>query len=488
MKKRQFTIWMIVMLMVAVLSQLSAQVGEAQTAVARPVVMISSYAASSTPARGENFSLSVLFHNSGQEHARNIFIEFVSAELLPRENGGSQSLYQLNTGETKGISQPFTVSPELWGATVASVTVNVEYSDPAGTSYTDSFTLVVSLGAPRYVAPAPTGTPTAIEVFQPQLVISNYATDVDVLQPGSAFELKLDVANLGNADAKAVSMVLGGGDVEINPEGTPQPGISGGGGEFTNFAPLESSNVQFIGDVKAGESVSASQKIIVNVTTSPGAYSLKFSFIYTTATGMKVVDNQVITLLVIRIPALEVGFYQDPGPIFTNQPNNLPLQVMNLGKQSVVLGNMTVTAPEATVENNKALVGPIEAGFYFTLDAMLMPLNPGSQDVLISISYTDDFNQPRVFETTLTVDVQDGGMFPEEPGYPNGDPGFPDDGGFPPDMDPFPVTETFWQKVGRFFRGLFGLGSEVNTPDWESGPVDFQEGEGGPSIPPTKGR
>lgn len=439
----------------------------------RPVVMIASYGTSDTPARGEDFNLTVIFKNKGQRPAYNMFIEFVSGELIPRNNGGTQSIYQLIMDESKGIVQGFKVSPDLWGATVASVTVNIEYTDDVGNAYSDSFAISIDLKGPTYVAPTP--TPTAGPVIQPQLVVTSYDTDVEVLQPGSSFELMLDISNLGNAPAKAVSMVLGGGSVEINPEGTPQPGISGGEGEFANFAPLNSSNIQFIGDVAPGETLSMSQKIIVNVSTTPGAYSLKYSFIYMTDSGEKVVDNQVITLLIYQMPVIEVGFYQDPGPIYAQQPTNLPLQVVNLGKQNTVLGNMQITAENAYLENNTALVGTVEAGFYFTLDTMIIPDAAGPLDLNIKINYTDDFNQPRVYETVLSLEVLEAAVLPDSMGD------MMNEGGDAPmdmsgDMQidegfDFNSPETFWQKLLRVVKGLFGLDSSPVQPE----PIGFSE-------------
>jgi len=446
----------------------------------RPVVMIDTYSVSSTPSRGENFSMSLLFHNTGNHTAYNIFIEFVSGDLIPRDNGGTQTIYQLIMGEKKGISQAFTVSPDLWGARLASVIVNLEYSDAQGNNYSDSFSIAIDLNTPAYNPATEKPTPTPTQMPQPQLVISTYETDIDTLQPGTAFDLSLSITNLGSGAAQSVSMVLGGGSVEVNPEGTPQPGISGGDGEFATFAPLESSNVKYIGNIEVGETIDASQKIIVNVSTAPGAYSLKYSFLYKTETGERVEDNQVITLLIYRMPSIEVGFYQDPGPLFAFQPNNLPLQIMNLGKQSVVLGNMMVAAENASLENYTALVGPIEAGFYFTLDTMIIPNQPGMLDLLISVNYTDDFNQPRVYETVLTLEVIESEMpmggegvpgegLPPGEGMPDGE--FPGEGGIS-------GAETFWQKIVRFFRGLFGLDSgrreERQTPgSMEEMPREF---------------
>jgi hypothetical protein len=480
------TIQMLILLSLIFLSP--TFIVNAQELTERPVVTIATYASSKTPSRGENFTLTVLFRNDGQKHARNIHIEFISGELIPRDNGGIQNLYQLNIDETKGIKQEFTVNADLWGASIANVPVNVEYSDKDGNTYTDSFTLAVDLHVPPYTASSATPTPTPTQILQPQLVIESYETDVDILQPGTSFELTMDVTNLGNITARAASMILGGGSIEVNPEGTPQPGISSGTGELANFAPLESSNVAYIGDIAPGETITCSQKIIVNVSTTPGAYSLKFSFIYVTEGGQKVVDDQSITLLIYQMPSLEIGFYQDTGPIYANQPNMLPLQIMNLGKKSVVLGNMQVTAEGAILENNIALVGPVEAGFYFTLDTIIIPESSGPLDVLISVKYNDDFNQPREYETTLTLDVVEPPMSPDlAPEDSSKEEIIDGEAGFPPGGDAGYENESFWQKISRFFKGLIGLDSGINQTGSPSVPDEIMPYEESVPAEPVKG-
>jgi hypothetical protein len=85
----------------------------------------------------------------------------------------------------------------------------------------------------------------------------------------------------------------------------------------------------------------------------------------------------------------------------------LPLQVVNLGRSSVVLGTMRVTASVGQFSNNSILVGTLEPGGYFTLDASYTPDQPGTIDLVISIDYTDDFNLVQVITKTMSVDVID---------------------------------------------------------------------------------
>jgi hypothetical protein len=231
--------------------------------------------------------------------------------------------------------------------------------------------------------------------------------------------------------------------------------------------------VQSLGDLEAGGAISAGQSLIVNVSTNPGAYSLKISFTYIDDKNINYTDDQVITLLVYSPPLLELSFYRDPGVLLAGQPNILPLQVVNLGRKSVVLGNLRVTAEGADLTNNVILVGPLEPGQYFPLDATIIPFQAGPLDLTVSVNYTDDFNQPQEVSQALSVEVMEAP--PVEP--------IPGEGGIPgePGIEPPAAPETFWQTLGRFLRGLIGLdsgqatgGSEFpgEVPPEFQGPVD----------------
>jgi len=247
-------------------------------------------------------------------------------------------------------------------------------------------------------------------------------------------------------------MIIGGGSAGSGG-GTPQAGISGGSGEFTNFAPVGSSNIQSLGDLQSGATLTANQRLVVNVSTSPGAYPMRVTFSYLDSQGNLVNDEQVITLLVYDLPTIDVSFYQPVGTLIAGQSSLLPLQVVSLGKRTVVLGKMTVKTDGGTVENNEGLVGSLDPGGYFTLDTMLTPSSPGPIDLSISIDYTDDFNQSRTITQTLRLDVLDMAIEP-----------MPDLSGQGGSFDGSTAPESIWHKIWRFILGLFGLDSEAPSP------------------------
>lgn len=429
----------------------------------RPLIVVQSYHASlSDITPGAEFSVEIKLINEGKETANNIVAIFTSGDFFPSETGGVIAINDLEPGDKQKITQPLTTAFDLWGKTVATLPVTVNYTDPRGAAYSESFNITFPIAWGRITSystatPTPTITPTAF--LRPQLVITSYEIDVAQLEPGGQFVLTANVQNLGQATAKQVTMILGGGSTAVNDgSGTSQPpgGVSGGSGDLTNFAPLGSSNVQSLGDLPVGGSLTAEQNLIVNVSTNPGAYPLKISFTYIDDQNTVFTDDQMITLLVYAPPKLEVSFYRDPGVLTTGMPNMLPLQLANLGRNSALLGNMMVTGEGAEFTNNVILVGNLDPGGFFPMDATVIPFQAGTLDLLVTVNYTDDFNQSQQFVQHLAVEVIEAPI--EGPGF-EGEPGI--DGG----VEPPAASETFWQKVMRFFRGLVGLDSGQLTPE-----------------------
>lgn len=444
----------------------------------RPQIVIDSYRTNvGEIIYNEEFNLVVRLYNAGQVRANNIQAVFSSPDLTPTKTGGVSAVASIDPDGRVEISQKMRATTSLYGKANVQGDLNVSYYDDKGAPYTEKFTLNVPVKTVNYAAAA-SATPTGMK--RSQLVITTYESDVEILQPGSLFALEIGVQNLGNASARNVTMIIGGGTSGgSGASGTPQPGgVSGGSGEFTNFAPVGASNIQSLGDFAPGASLIASQKLIVNVSTNPGAYPMKITFSYLDENGNTINDDQVITLLVYSLPNVDVSFYQPVTALFAGQPNSLPLQVVNLGKKMSVLGSLKITTTGGMLENAQTLVGSIESGGYFTLDAILYPDAAGPLDLNVTIDYTDDFNQARTISQTLTLDVIEMEEMPVDPNFPEGGGGGGE--GFPPVEQP----ETFWQKAWRFVLGLFGLDSgqplEQPAPIYEEEIIPAEPGMGSP--------
>lgn len=450
----------------------------------RPQIVVNSTKVTGNVVGGGNFNLRVSLNNSGTSTAYNAQAVFTSVELVPTKTGGVVALGLIDQGADVGMNQSFYVpAGVLAGKSLIVVDLSVTYYDYAGTAYTDKFTLSVPItgGGGGGGAAAATATPTGVK--SSQLVITGYSASVDPLQPGGQFDLKIKVQNVGNLKAQRVTMIVGGGSSGGSGGGTPQPGgVSGGSGDFANFAPVGASNVQSLGELAPGGTIEATQSLIVNVNTVPGAYPMRISFSYLNDKNDVVNDDQVITLLVYSLPNVDVSFYRPPDPFFAGQPGALPIQVVNLGKRLSVLGDIKLSAQSGFIENGSSLVGPLDAGGFFTLDAMFTPDQSGPQVIDVTINYLDDFNQPRTITKTLEIEVQEGFIEPTP------DPSINGGGGGGGGEFPIPTEETTLQKVWRFILGLFGLDSSTPSNNGGASEVPVPEGPSGPVVVPSGGK
>lgn len=435
-------------------------------------------------------------------HARNIVMTFSSQDFDPLD-GSVITFYEVDARNKGNETHTHTfrvndMSTWKYSGQIQAVTT---YTDPSGTPYTDTFIFTIMINQTGGSgSSSATATPSAVK--RPQLVVNSYSTDIDPLQPGYNFKLKLKVSNAGTADARAVSLVYGGGAKVGSGEesGTPQPGgVGGGSGDVSNFAPVGSSNVTLLGDMPSGMTLNPEQEFVVNVTTTPGAYPLKLSFVYTDAKGARMVDDQVITLLVYSLPQLEFSFYQPiEGMISAGQAGNLPIQITNLSKKSVVLGNVVATSPDGELSNNSILVGTLDPGGYFTFDPMFTPSREGTATIKFEIRYTDDFNQLRTYNNSLTLNVNPPVEIPTP--YPlldaNGNPVL-DKNGNPIMIDPMnpnpdgntqtPSQPGFFARIWNAIKSFFGFGSSSNDvapagPNSNGGTI-YQGGGGGGKLP-----
>ncbi|MEE9617643.1 MAG: hypothetical protein V3T90_11665 [Anaerolineae bacterium] len=208
------------------------------------------------------------------------------------------------------------------------------------------------------------------------------------------------------------------------------------------FAPLHSSNVKFVPHLVAGDTVEVTQQLVVDGGAGAGAYSLPVALAFDDARGTRHSDSQLISLLVRRRPHLQIGFYRPVEMVLVDVPFELPVEVTNIGRTLVNVSTLEVSSMQLEISAGSLYLGPLDGGTSGSLEAMAVAQEGGTAEVLVTVHYLDDFEQPQVVTQTLAVQV-------EEP--PEAPPGTGEESE--------EQEEGFWDKVLRFLRGMLGLGS-----------------------------
>lgn len=409
----------------------------------RPQLVVAGYHASQeTVHAGSDFDLEISIRNDGAQPAQGVSIVFAGDNFYVRETGGVLSIPALAPGESHTIRQPLTASWSLAGYTVGITTATASYSDGNGTAYSDTFSFSVDI---YFDANWGKPTPTPVLGENPQLVVQGYHVDVAELKPGVTFTLELEIANPGSRLAKGVRMVLGG-----QAAGSGSASTTAAGASYTPFAALDTSNLIHVGDLQPDETRAIAHRLIVDLQATAGVYTLPLAFEYADEKGEQHTDDQGVTLIVHTTPQLKISFYENPGELRVGESAILPIQVTNMGYQTVLLGDLRLSASQGALTGDTAFIGPLESGGSFTHDAEITPAAAGGGlEIRVAVDYNDVYGSPQNIVQALTVSVAGDGNPPtsEE-----------NDAPVTVVKEAAPRAEGFWQKLVRFFRNLLGLG------------------------------
>jgi len=361
---------------------------------------------------GDAFSLTLRLANRGSRTATQVAVSAPSTDLaVPASGGNVVAIERIGIDQVATATLPLVLG-EVTQAGRLSLEVALECSDYSGGAYTTRQSVGLEVS-------------TALE-DRPQLIIAAYRTTPDPLAPGDTFTLTLEVSNVGGGEAQRLTLTLGGE----------------GEGDMGPFAPLHSSNVKFVPYLAAGETVEVAQQLMVDGGADPGAYSLPVALAFDDARGTRHSDSQLISLLVRRQPHFQIGFYRPVATTTVGVPFELPIEVTNIGRTLINVSTLEVTSEQLEISEGSLYLGPLDGGTSGTIEPMAVARQGGTAEVVVSVHYLDDFDQPQMVTKTLMVEVER--PLEAEP---------------EPERESEEGEESFWDKVLRFLRGLLGLGS-----------------------------
>jgi len=370
---------------------------------------------------GDPFSLTLRLANRGSRTAVNVFTTAASGDMaIPASGSDTVSTPKIGIEETVTVTLPLMLGSIETGGR-QSMAIALAYSDYDGGSYSDQQNIGVDIN-------------TSL-IPQPQILIDAYATVPVFLAPGDTFTLSLQLANVGGGDASRLTLALGGQD----------------GAALAPFIPLKSGNVLFVEELAKGERITLERQLVVDGSAEARAYSLPIALAYDDPRASRTEEIQRLSIIIRKRPELQVSFYRKPDMLSVGMPAPVALEIINVGRNAINVAGIEGSSPQMEIqEDGLPFIGPLDPGGSAPLDLLVTPSEGGTAQLLVTVSYRDDFNQIQVISDTLELDVIGG---TEDNGIPGGlMPGSPDDL-----EDEAP--ETFLQKLGRAIRGFFGFGS-----------------------------
>ncbi len=364
---------------------------------------------------GGSFTVTMQLINRGDYTATNIRISLNSPALaIPREGSSLQVIDTIAENQVVSLELPLALTREA-PAGFHSLDLALQYSDYIGRSFDSNQSIGIEI--------------SDVASTQPLVLLQSYNTEPQTLSPGDRFTLRLEFMNVGKSEARQILLTMGGEN----------------GAGLSPFAILDSGNVRFVPSLAAGETIEIEHNLVVDGAATSGVYNLPVSLSYEAGDEIQNSAIQVLNVLVSRRPQLQVSFYRPVEPGFPGETFDLPVEVVNIGRNTLNVSTVEISSPDMQIENGSLFVGPLDGGTAGSLDALATPERGGKLPIQVTIHYLDDFNQPQVVTETLTVEV------PE------------------PETEPDPVNPgeaeaaeeelSLWDRVVRVVRALLGLGT-----------------------------
>lgn len=389
----------------------------------RPQLVIESFTTDpARPTAGQVFTLTLTLHNSGTGGAHNILLtNGVPSAFAPVGSGNVVSVNNIGWQETVQVAFQL-VADQTAKAGPNLHPITLEWDNWGGEHYDKAQNVAIPL---EQGASAPVAA-------EPLVVIQSYRLEPEILTPGQPFTLTLTVTNVGSAPAGRVTLTLGGqSDAAKN----------------ASFAPVGTGNVKYLAAVAPDAVTDVVTRFIVDGAATAGVYVMTVGFEYFGSAEKSLTRSEQISLVVKVRPQLLFNFYRAVDTAMVGQRISLPIEILNTGRGRVNSSEVEIVSDDLKIETPRTYIGPLDAGGSTTLDGAAVAESAGEKRFTVRVFYTDDFNEPQVFESEKVIQVADGGG-PLGPGEPGGAAG--------PEVEQAPPQRPW---LLRLLLGLFGLGS-----------------------------
>lgn len=225
---------------------------------------------------------------------------------------------------------------------------------------------------------------------RPALLIDSLTSEPEIPAPGDSCTLRVNLSNISAGDADQVLIRLGGTD-------GPKP-----------FATVGAGNVGHIDRIPAHQTAEAAFSLVVDGDASAGLYPIQVALSYRNVLGEDLTDNQVIYLKVRTRPALQAGLTGElPTPLVAGESFDLPVEVINIGRQSLNVGTIELTSDDLILTNGSIYSGPLDGSTSTSLVATAVAGEAGPARVVLTVHYLDEFNQPQTWTQAFDFTIEE---------------------------------------------------------------------------------
>ncbi|MGO1820375.1 MAG: COG1361 S-layer family protein [Senegalia sp. (in: firmicutes)] len=239
----------------------------------------------------------------------------------------------------------------------------------------------------------------------PELVISEYKIEPEMISPGGNFKIKLTLNNYGEYHARKIKLTL---KDKVSEEKIPTGELQSEEVEvkLDDFSPLNQSNIKYVSLIKANKKEEVVYDLYASPNMKAGNYNLVVSLDYTDYNGNTYSEDQIIGILLSEKENIKLLGKDNYGDLAIGQPVESTINIVNNSKAEVK--GVTVSVEGEGENNYTEYLGNFNSGDFdsYTFDAVFD--EDGEKDINVKVSYIDSMNKNTEIEKKLKYNVKSG--------------------------------------------------------------------------------
>ncbi len=241
----------------------------------------------------------------------------------------------------------------------------------------------------------------------PVLVVRSYKTSVKRVLVGSTFKLTLDIQNATSRRAENVVVSL--------QSGTSAAAAADTAGTAGGLSVMGSGNAKFVGTIKGSKTQSVTFSVMAGPGTAAGTYNVPvvIAFEYN---GERQEITQTIGIVVERDAAFSIVTAELPEESVVGETFDASFEIANTGGFALSAVTLSVEATGATITDGRVYLGTFDAAGSEAIDVQITPEKAGDLEVMLVVTYRDDFGKVKSFREPYQVSVTDQPKDAIEPG------------------------------------------------------------------------
>lgn len=251
------------------------------------------------------------------------------------------------------------------------------------------------------------GTTAALAAPErPTVLISAFQTDPSPIIPGQEFTIRLKLDNVGDKDAKGVSITFNSSVQSNQNTSTLKAGDTATTTEGTEvFFPIGSGNVMYLDGIKKRQKAETTIRMIAPGELKPGVYKLNLSISYGDSSRLSYQMNQTIGLVAAQADTLKIVSLQYPSEMKPGEGGEISVELVNLGNAPLKGIYLSVNGDLKTEETSQ-YYGTFEAGDNDTFMTKFKADQAGTLKGEITVRYYDQFNIEKTVHQSLSICVK----------------------------------------------------------------------------------